>query len=140
MIIKSNPVLLVIFCLAFLSMQWKGSSSIPKHLVGKWSVVEFHSASDKSITNKQNATIQIDPDGMTTGFIGCNKIRTTCKADEDSIQFGTILSSRKFCEEEVMNLEDRMKEILKNANAYRLKNNLLTLYTGKKKIVTFIKE
>lgn len=140
MTIKFNALVLVIFCFTSLSMQWRDSSSIPKSVVGKWNVLKFHSASVNSLIDKKIATIQIDPDGMTTGFIGCNRIRTTCRVDEDSIQFGTILSTRKFCEEAFMNLEDQMKKTLTNANRYRLNNNLLTLYSGKKKLVTFSKE
>lgn len=138
MIIK--PSLILFFCCLFISAQWKNSAAIPTAVTGKWKVQKFYSASAKKIKNISTATIQIDPDGMTTGFTGCNKIRTNCSINGDSIRFGTILSGRKFCEKEYMDLEDHMKDVVKSSSVYRLNDNLLTLYSGRKKLVTFIKE
>ena len=135
-----KPSYILFFCFLFLSAQWKESASIPAHVTGKWKLFILHSRDTKQFTNKSVVHIEIDPDGMTTGFTGCNKIRTNCSIAGEAIQFGTILSSRKFCEKEFMDLEDHMKDILKNATTYHLKNNQLTLYTGKKKLATFSKE
>lgn len=142
MITKTSyiSIVLSIFCIVFSSAKWNESTSIPQALVGKWNVVEFHSVHKDAYPKKQSVTIQIDADGMTTGFVGCNRIRTSCAIDDDSIRFGTILSTRKFCQKEYMDVEDYMKEVLTNSNKFILKNNILTLLSGKKKLVTFSKE
>lgn len=138
MTIKTSYILILSFL--FLSVQWKKSESIPTSLNGKWRLYTLHSNQIKEAANITITHLQIDPDGMTTGFVGCNKIRTNCTVDGHAIQFGTILSSRKFCEKEFMDLEDALKEILKSSTIYHQKNNLLTLFSGKKKLATFIKE
>lgn len=142
MIIKTSyiSIILSIFCFVSASAKWNESTSIPESLVGKWNVVQFHSVRKDAYPKKQGVTIQIDADGMTTGFVGCNRIRTSCVVDDDSIHFGTILSTRKFCQKEYMDVEDYMKEVLSNSNMFILKNNMLTLFSGKKKLVTFSKE
>ncbi len=142
MITKNSyiSIILSFFCIVFSSAKWNESASIPQTLVGKWNVVQFHSVHKDAYPKKQSATIQIDADGMTTGFVGCNRIRTSCVVDDDSIRFGTILSTRKFCQKEYMDVEDYMKEVLTNSNMFVLKNNMLTLLSGKKKLVTFSKE
>lgn len=142
MIIKKSYIAIVLtfFCILFSAAKWKDSASIPQSLVGKWNVIQFHSVHKDAYPKKQSATVQIDADGMTTGFVGCNRIRTTCVVDDDSIRFGTILSTRKFCQKEYMDVEDYMKEVLSNSNMFILKNDMLMLFSGKKKLVTFKKE
>jgi len=140
MTIKSSSIILIIFCTVFFSVRWKESSSIPNNLVGKWNVVQFHSVPKKLFQIQNPVGIQIDPDGMTTGFIGCNRMRTNCTIDGEHIQFGTILTTRKFCEEAYMDVEDRMKDILTNTTQYYINKNMLTFYAGKKKLVTLSKE
>lgn len=82
----------------------------------------------------------IEEGGISNGFMGCNKFRTDCTVKQDSIFFGTITSTRKFCTKEYMDVEDQFRYALQNTNRYKIHKQQLYLLNGSKKLVAFTKE
>jgi heat shock protein HslJ len=132
-------IILFLFCSSLVSFNYY-SESVAAPIVGKWVLTQFYPAKKDTFKYKELVIFQIESAGMTSGFMGCNKFRTECETQRDSIHFGTILSSRKFCGEIYMDLEDQFKYTLSNANAYLIKENALTLFEGKKKLASFKKQ
>jgi heat shock protein HslJ len=122
------------------SYKWNKTSSIPAAIEGKWSLVRFYPAKNDTFKFVQTVSLSIERDGITAGFLGCNKFRTECTANGNNIRFGTILSSRKFCEREYMDLEDEIKSVLIRANAFSIIDNTLILSEGKTKLASFKKQ
>ncbi len=139
-IIKPGIILLVCCCSVLLSYRWNNDASVPASLAGKWSLIKFHPGKKDTFKFVETASLVIERDGITAGFLGCNKFRTQCSAEGDSIRFGTILSSRKFCEREYMDLEDQVKSILTHATIFHIEENTLILCEGKKKLASFKKQ
>ena len=133
-------ILLFLCCLSLLSFKCYYIESIAKPLVGKWVLIQFYPTKKDTSKFKELISFQIETAGMTAGFLGCNKFRTECATNGDSIHFGAIFSSRKFCEKASMDLEDQFKSTLSNANIYTIKENTLILFQGKKKLAAFKKQ
>jgi heat shock protein HslJ len=133
-------IILFLFCSSLVSFNCYYSESVAAPIVGKWVLTQFYPTKKDTFKYKELVAFQIENAGMTSGFMGCNKFRTECATKRDSIHFGTILSSRKFCGKIYMDLEDQFKYTLSNANAYLIKENTLTLFEGKKKLAAFKKQ
>lgn len=133
-------IVLFLLCGSLVSFNYYQTESAVKPIEGKWVLTQFYPAQKDTFRFKELVVFQIENAGMTAGFMGCNKFRTECETNRDSIHFGTILSSRKFCDRIHMDLEDRFKSTLSNANIYSLKEGTLTLYNGRKKLASFKKE
>ena len=133
-------IILFLFCTTLVSFDCYYKETVVKPLVGKWVLTHFYPARNDTFKFKELATFQIENAGMTSGFLGCNKFRTECKTNQDSIHFGSVLSSRKFCEMKYMDLEDKFKITLSNATIYTIKDNTLILFNGKTKLAAFKKQ
>lgn len=136
----TSYTVLFLFCGLLLSFKYHFTESIAEPLVGKWVLTQFYPAKKDTFQFKELVTFQIENAGMTAGFLGCNKFRTECETNGDSIHFGSILCSRKFCPKAYMDLEDQFKSTLSNANIYSIKKNTLILFEGKKKLAAFKKQ
>jgi heat shock protein HslJ len=133
-------IVLFLFCSSLVSFNCYYSESVAEPIVGNWVLTQFYPAKKDTFKFKELVIFQIENAGMTVGFMGCNKFRTECKIQRDSIHFGTILSSRKFCGKAYMDLEDKLKSTLSSTNAYVIKENTLILFEGKKKLASFKKQ
>jgi len=133
------PIVLFLFCSTLVSFNSINKETVTEPLIGKWALIQFYPAKKDTFKYKGLVTFQIENAGMTAGFLGCNKFRTECETNGDSIHFGTILSSRKFCEKAYMDVEDQFKYTLLNADVYRIKDDILILFEGKKKLAAFKK-
>lgn len=133
-------VVMLLFCSSLVSFNYYYTESDGEPVMGKWVLIQFHPAKKDTFKFKDLVAFQIESEGMTAGFMGCNKFRTECETKGDSIHFETILSSRKFCNKVHMDLEDQFRATLSNANIYSLKEQILTLYDGKKKLASFQKQ
>ncbi len=111
----------------------------PNAIIGTWELCQLYPKAKDTFQHKETMQLTIEKDGTTTGFLACNKFRTTCTTYRDSIAFGTILSSRTFCQRSVMDLEDKIKAVISTSNLYSTKDNTLTLYCGKEKLALFKK-
>jgi heat shock protein HslJ len=116
------------------------STGIPVDLKGTWKISSFADLKKDTVLHSLSISLIIDPEGICSGFLGCNNFRTTCKVKQDSISFADIIRGRKFCFKEYMDLEDHYIMVLSKANRYYISRNILFLFEGKKKLATFIKE
>jgi len=133
-------IVIFLFCGTLVSFNCYNKETIAEPLIGKWVLTHFYPTKKDTFKFKELATFQIESAGMTSGFLGCNKFRTECKTHRDSIHFGTILSSRKFCKKEYMDLEDKFKSTLSIATIYTIQDNTLILFDGKTKLAAFKKQ
>lgn len=139
--IKSYIPIVLLFFGSLVSFKYHGSGlSMANPIAGKWVLTQFYPIKTDTFQFKELVVFQIENAGMTAGFMGCNKFRTECETRQNNIHFGTILSSRKFCNRNYMDLEDQFKSTLSNANIYSLQDNILTLFEGKKKLASFKKQ
>jgi heat shock protein HslJ len=139
--IKSyTRIVILLFCCSLVSFNSYYKESDAKPITGKWVLTNFYPVKKDTFKFKELVTFQIENEGMTAGFMGCNTFRTECETRRDSIYFGTVLSSRKFCERAYMDLEDKFKATLSSANAYVIQENTLILFEGKKKLAAFKKQ
>lgn len=139
--IKSYTLItLFLFGTCLVSFSYYYTESGSKPIAGKWVLTQFYPARKDTFKFKELVVFQIENEGMTAGFMGCNKFRTECEIRGDSIYFGTILSSRKFCSKPYMDLEDQFRATISNANVYSLKEETLTLFAGNKKLASFKKQ
>ncbi len=138
-ITKSALLISILVCSVFFSYRWNRSDTIPKQLIGSWSFVAFYPKKSDTLSLKSAALLVIDADKMVVGFTGCNKFRTECSIHGDSLFFGTILSGRKFCKKEYLDVEDKVKETLQNTTIYKISDSTLILYQGKTKLAALQK-
>jgi hypothetical protein len=138
MTIKSGLITLLLCCIVSISFQPKGPI-LNESIVGRWTLIGYFPKKIDTFSHKELIVIDIDKDGMTAGFLGCNKFRTTCKTCLDSIKFGTISYSRKFCNRSYMDMEDQLKATLSKSNIFNIEEKTLILFEGKKKIACFKK-
>lgn len=129
----------IVCCIAFISFTQKEPNTLNDTIVGKWALVEYFPKKIDTFSHKELIEIVIEKDGMTTGFMGCNMFRTTCRIYQDSIQFGTILQSRKFCNKTFMDMEDKLKKTLSRSSNYTIQGKTLILFESKKKLASFKK-
>jgi hypothetical protein len=137
--IKSGLITLLLCCIVSISFKPKEQTILKDSIIGRWTLIGFFPKKIDTFSHKELIVINIDKDGMTTGFLGCNKFRTTCKSYQDSIRFGTILYSRKFCNRTYMDMEDQLKTTLSKSNIFNVEEKTLILYEGKKKLASFKK-
>lgn len=138
--IKSYTFIAIVLFSSFLVSFNSSTETVAEPIVGNWVLTQFYPAKKDTFNFKELVSFQIENEGMTAGFMGCNKFRTECKTQRDSIHFGTILSSRKFCGKAYMDLEDRFKVVLSTSNAFLIKDSTLILFEGKKKLASFKKQ
>lgn len=139
--IKSyTTIFLILLCCILTSFTNTSSEAETNPIAGKWMLIQFYPVKKDTFNYKELVVFQVENEGMTSGFLGCNKFRTECETRGNGIHFSTILSSRKFCNKTYMDLEDHFKSILTNANIYSINENILTLYEDKKKLASFKKQ
>lgn len=139
-IIKYGFCIACMIGLVFYSFTLKNEEISSEPVAGKWKLVQLYPTKYDTFLYKESVQIEIEKEGMTSGFLGCNKFRTECKTSADKIHFETLLTSRKFCNRHYMDLEDHMKELLGSANSFTLVDSNLYLYIDNKKRAAFKKE
>ena len=132
------PLLLFLVC----SFQYQTEEArvLPKELHGNWQLGKLYTLKTPRAITTYNVFVSIEEDGKVSGFSGCNRFNTTLKLRNDSLLFGTLLRSRKFCEEEYLDVEDALLAGFKNTNRYLYKNNTLTLLNGNRKEIQLIRQ
>lgn len=73
------------------------------------------------------------------GFGGCNALMGTYALEGSKLSFGSIGSTKKYCEG-VQPTENAVKEMLGKVDAYRLEGNQLRLLGGGKELATLAGE
>lgn len=93
-------------------------------LSGTYNIKQLES---KDVTSK-NLTITFnDSTNQVSGFSGCNTFFSNYTVIENTLKFGPIATSKKYCVTEQNNLEQVFLKALNNVNAFILKNDSITL-------------
>ncbi len=76
------------------------------------------------------------PEGKVEGFAGCNQFFGTCKADQKSIQFDRMASTKMMCPQ--METEKAFLAALERADSYKLEGKRLHLLGQEAVLATFL--
>lgn len=131
---------LLLVLLSAFTLPRQSTAPAPSDLIGTWKLVAFHKSPKDTLLSLSNLHIILNEGGLSNGFLGCNHFRTEYNVEQDSLAFGTIMSSRKFCTKAYMDLEDQYLMVLTKTTRYRIHKNTLTLLAGKKKLAQLIKQ
>lgn len=98
-------------------------------IVGYWNLTEFSNedASDQIPQDIKGATIIFEDTGRVGGIAFCNNYSGTYETDSSNITFGPMATTKKACEETVMELESKYHAALENTTNYKVENNMLYL-------------
>ena len=72
-------------------------------------------------------TFEFDTEGNITGDASCNRFGGSCAIDGDKIEVGPLRSTRRACEPEVMQQEQRFLALLGAATAWSMDGEELVL-------------
>jgi heat shock protein HslJ len=105
-------------------------TGLPADALGKaWGLASLQLAPGDTVsTGGKGITLQFAADGSLSGSDGCNTFQGTYKADEDgNLDIALGASTRKACEQAVMDLASTYTQALDAVLGYRLVNDRLDL-------------
>jgi len=113
--------LLALFVLAACS---GGSATI----VGTWNLVSYGSTSSPApAAPGVDTSIEFGSDGKLNGNVGCNQFNGDYKVDGDTITFGAVVSTLKFCEGPVGDQEAATLALFNESAAFVIDGDTLTI-------------
>jgi heat shock protein HslJ len=100
--------------------------------VSSWIVTGYNNGHGGvvSVMADTHLTANFGADGMLTGSGGCNDYSATYKIDGEKITIGPAVSTKKACEQAVMDQEQLYLTALSTAATYRLEGSKLELRTA----------
>jgi heat shock protein HslJ len=109
---------------------------------GRWRLVELEG--EPALTGggarEPHLIFSSDTADRVGGATGCNTMGGTYEADETSIRFSQIFSTKMACvEEERMRQEARFLKALETADRYAVSGDTLTLSAGAEVVAKFVK-
>jgi heat shock protein HslJ len=91
------------------------------------------------VVDRVQATLAFADDGSVSGNASCNQFRGTLRVDGDAISFGPLVTTRKACNEAVMQQEQRYLDALRETTRFEIKGSFLYLYSeGRMQPLRFI--
>ncbi len=105
-----------------------GSSALPG---SSWIVTGYNNGKQAVVSTMAGTdlTASFGADGMLTGSAGCNDYSATYKVDGDKISIGPAATTRKACDQAVMDQEQQYLAALSTAATYRIDGSKLELRT-----------
>ncbi|TVR84450.1 MAG: META domain-containing protein [Saprospirales bacterium] len=76
--------------------------------------------------------------GTAMAFAGCNQLAAKYEISGTDLSFSNVIASRKMCEE--MQLEYALVEALERTDRFRIRENKLELFEGRKKLAVFLRD
>ena len=120
-----------------------GSVASDNPLVGpRWRLVELEGEAALTGGGSREAHLVFSSDtaDRVGGATGCNSMGGTYEADETSIRFSQLISTKMACvEEERMRQEARFIKALETADRYAVSGDTLTLSAGGEVVVKFVR-
>lgn len=101
----------------------------------RWALSRVPLLDSMALNLPQPVYIQLDS-GMLRGFAGCNSMFGTYFLSADSLRFGTVGTTKKYCDRG-MEVETAIVEALHRAGRYRLNNGHLDLLAGDSVVASF---
>lgn len=83
-----------------------------------------------SVPMDSAATLLIAPDGTVVVNAGCNTGAGNVEVTDTTLTFGPIATTRKMCEQELMDLETAVLAVLQGEVTYEINGNTLSLRSG----------
>lgn len=80
----------------------------------------------KSISDKVTISFD-DKSNKVTGFAGCNSFFGTYETQDTALTFSNMASSKKYCQKEIMDLENQVLTALNTTNSFIIKDTVLSL-------------
>jgi heat shock protein HslJ len=111
------------------------SCNSPKEAMGKSQIRQSPPAGNYIITqigdndaisSKLNISFD-DKSNQVSGFAGCNTFFGRYTIEGNTIKFGPIGASKKFCKKEINAVESEFLKVLNNANSFSVKDKVLLL-------------
>ena len=101
----------------------------PSSLEGEWEALSINNGKQAvvSVAIGTTVTALFGPDGSLSGNGGCNSYNSTYTVDGDKLSIGAISSTRKACEQAVMDQEQAYFAALTNSSTYTLGDGTLEL-------------
>jgi heat shock protein HslJ len=105
------------------------SASPENPLLGSWEVTGYNNGAGAlvSVAIGTEVTASFGADGMLHGSGGCNDYSGSYVLDGERFSIGPLATTRKACEEPVMEQEDRFLAALQAAAGYRLEPHIVVL-------------
>lgn len=132
-------LIVVLLLLYFLNSRGQESDEVQFSLEGKW-ILETIDENQVNAETFAHGVPYIEfkmKDNFISGFTGCNVIQSQCRVTGDMIEFGTIISSKKYCEDIP---EHEFLVHLEGTKTFAVKENLLLFYCDEVNVLSFIKE
>ncbi len=106
-----------------------GSSALPG---SSWVVLGYNNGKQAVVSTMAGTdlTANFGADGMLSGNSGCNEYSATYKIDGDKISIGPAATTRKACEQAIMDQETQYLTALSTAATYRIDGSKLELRTA----------
>ena len=97
-----------------------------------WIVIGYNNGKQAVVSTMAGTdlTAKFGTDGMLTGNSGCNDYTATYKIDGDKISIGPAATTRKACEQAVMDQETQYLAALSTAATYKIDGSKLELRTA----------
>lgn len=102
-----------------------------------WMLVSVEGESVQPPANTRTAYIRFEenePD--VNGYTGCNKFFGSYTQSGDSLQLSEMRTTRMSCP--AMDTENKLMEVLRRTDSYRISGDVLTLFAEGKAIATFM--
>ena len=98
-------------------------------LLGSWEVTGYNNGAGGvvSVAIGTEVTASFGADGMLHGSGGCNDYNGSYVLNGESLSIGPLATTRKACEEPIMEQEDRFLAALQAATGYRLEPHIIVL-------------
>jgi heat shock protein HslJ len=89
------------------------ASLVDSGILGEWIIEQARSA---PITDKRNARLNFGADGSLSGNASCNALTTRYTLTGEALKLGAIATTRKACNEALLEQEDRVLTALERAS------------------------
>lgn len=110
----------------------EAKSNMHNSLKGAYTIAEI----DGAKLDAEAITISFDPStNKVSGFSGCNRFFGTYKVENNSIKFGNIASTKKYCLKKENTIESKVLNAINSATSFELKDKMLILSAGSKVVL-----
>jgi heat shock protein HslJ len=88
---------------------------------------EVTSLADEDPLDDHPITFEFDAEGNIAGDASCNRFGGTCTIEGNTIKIGPLRSTRRACEPEIMQQEQKFLALLSNVSAWSIEDDELVL-------------
>jgi heat shock protein HslJ len=102
-----------------------------------WMLVSLEGETIQTPADTRTAYIRFEENETdVNGYAGCNKFSGNYALNGDSLQLSDLSTTRMSCP--AMQTENKLMEVLRRADAFRISGDVLTLFAGGKAVATFM--